>query len=49
MGAYPGVENSREASKNYRKRIKREAARARDELIAEKKRSPVVGAGADSL
>jgi hypothetical protein len=55
MGAYPGVENSREASKNYRKRvysdatqqIKRQAARALDEIIAEKKRRAVVGAGAD--
>ena len=53
MGAYPGVENSREASKSYRKRvysdatqqIKREAARALDETIAEKKRRAVVGVG----
>ena len=53
VGAYPGVENSREASKSYRKRvysdatqqIKREAARALDEIIAEKKRRAVVGVG----
>ena len=53
MGAYPGVANSRETSKNYRKRvysdatqqIKREAARVLDEIKAEKKRRPVVGVG----
>ena len=52
MGAYPRVEDFREANKNYRKRaysdatqqIKREAARALDEIIAEK-RMAVVGVG----
>ena len=52
MGAYPRVEDFREANKNYRKRaysdatqqIKREAARALDEIIAEKRRA-VVGVG----
>ena len=53
MGAYPGVANSRETSKKYRKRvysdatqqIKREAARVLDEINVEKKRRPVVGVG----
>ena len=54
VGAYPGVESSREASESCRRRVysdatrqtKREAARALDEVVAEKRRRAVAGAGA---